>query len=260
MKKARVLIPGLAPPPKQELNPEFIEKNRIVERYLLGQLPPRAVAEFERFCRENPKLLDSIGLADRLNAGLRLLDTAGRAEPWQEKSRPVWQRPQIFAGLLLAVVALGGSTLYLYSRSSGLETERDALQQRVIERPINAAASTRTIAVNPNRTGPVARAMFTIGAGARSEFVQMKINVSWSASSLFHVEIDRRRQGRIARLSRVARNSNGEVIIALNSGALGPGDYSVTLEALYWRGNARPAAWAAFAVAAQDQKLTVSRP
>ena len=36
---------------------------------------------------------------------------------------------------------------------------------------------------------------------------------------------------------------------ALNSAAFGPGNYDLTIEALDWRGQASPAAWAAFEVA-----------
>ena len=41
-----------------------------------------------------PHLLDEIGLPERVNAGLRLLEASGKPEPWQEASRPAWQQPR----------------------------------------------------------------------------------------------------------------------------------------------------------------------
>ena len=56
---------------------DFIARNQVVERYLSGRLPLKGATEFERFCRENPDVLDELGLAERVNAGLRLLDASG---------------------------------------------------------------------------------------------------------------------------------------------------------------------------------------
>ena len=88
---------------------EFIIKNQIVERYLAGRLPPKGVTDFERLIRSRPQLIEELGLADRVNAGLRLLDAAGIAEPWAEKQKKVWEKPLfIFAAAGLAVAALIG--------------------------------------------------------------------------------------------------------------------------------------------------------
>ncbi len=68
---------------------EFIIKNQIVERYLAGRLPPKGVTDFEKLIRSRPQLIEELGLADKVNAGLRLLDAAGIAEPWAEKAEKV---------------------------------------------------------------------------------------------------------------------------------------------------------------------------
>ena len=59
---------------------EFIIKNQVVERYLSGRLPPKGVTDFERLIRSRPELIEELGLPDRVNAGLRLLDAAGIAD------------------------------------------------------------------------------------------------------------------------------------------------------------------------------------
>src|SRR5262249_29517880 len=69
--------PGLSlPAPAPAMDREFIIKNQIVERYLAGRLPPKGVTDFEKLLRSRPQLIEELGLADRVNAGLRLLDAA----------------------------------------------------------------------------------------------------------------------------------------------------------------------------------------
>ena len=52
----------------------------------------------------------------------------------------------------------------------------------------------------------------------------------------------------VAVLTNLARDSNGHLRIALNSSALGPGDYDIAFEGLDWRGTAAPQAWARFTI------------
>jgi hypothetical protein len=102
--------------------------------------------------------------------------------------------------------------------------------------------------VLPSRTGAPKRTMFTIGAGG-AELVEMKTDLSWSNARAFRIGIERADQGTVAVLHNVLKDSNGNVRIALNSAAFGPGTYDVTIEGLDWRGQASPAAWTSFDVA-----------
>lgn len=226
---------------------EFIEKNQIVERYLTGKLPPKGVSDFERVCRENPGLIEELGLASRVNAAIRLLEASGQPEPWQEKPRAFWEKlPFIAAAAALAVVfAVATLVLFLQTRSDAAQIA--ALEADLIERPIDPASSTRAITVLPSRTGPVSRAMFTTGADG-AEFVEMRIDVSWAKTPSFRLLLERSGEGRVLLLHNLLRDSNGNLRVSLNSSALGPGVYTLTIEALNWRGEPTPAAWAAFEV------------
>ena len=65
--------PGLSlPTPAPAMDREFIIKNQIVERYLAGRLPPKGVTDFEKLIRSRPQLIDELGLADKVNAGIVL--------------------------------------------------------------------------------------------------------------------------------------------------------------------------------------------
>src|SRR5262245_46610205 len=91
------LAAGRAPTPASSgtsspMDRDFIARNQIVERYLSGKLPIKGATDFERFCRENPDLLDELGLPERVNAGLRLLEASGKPEPWQEAPKKIWEK------------------------------------------------------------------------------------------------------------------------------------------------------------------------
>lgn len=233
--------------PGHVMDAAFIERNQIVERYLAGKLPPRGVIDFERWCRENPQLVDGIGLPDRINAALKLIEVSGRPEPWAEKPRRFYEKPLAFfiaAALCLAATA---AAVTFSMQGSAAQREVAELRKRVAERPVQPVTTTRDIVLAPSRTGPSRRPVTRLD-GSTGELANLKVDVSWSKFTNFRVLIDRLDQGRVAVLGNQVRDSNGHLRIALNSSALGPGDYQLTMEGLDWRGNAEPQAWVTFAI------------
>lgn len=226
----------------------FIQQNQIIERYLMGRLPLKGAQDFERFCRENPDTVTQLGLPDRINAALRLLDASGQPEPWTQKPLPRWQRPEVIIGLAALAAVLLVATLVLASsvqkKSARILTQQQELQQQ----PLLPVQSTRSITIKPSRQGPPGRSAATIG-GSRAELADLKLDMSWSAYQNFRITIDRLNAGRYAELGNVARDSNGNLRIALNSSALGPGDYAVTIEGLDKWGKPVPQGWTRFSSA-----------
>jgi hypothetical protein len=221
---------------------DFIARNQVVERYLSGRLPLKGATDFERFCRENPDVLDELGLPERVNAGLRLLEASGKPEPWEEPSQPFWQKPQLTIGLAVAIVALAGG-LWFSMNDSAAKTQRiTKLQSQATERALDPATSTREIRLLPSREGGSNTPAITIGGGP-AQLVDFKIDESRSPYKIFRVTIDRIDQGRVAVISELGKDSNGHLRIALNSSALGPGNYQLTIEGLTWRGDAEPDSW-----------------
>lgn len=221
---------------------EYVDKNRIVERYLAGRLSPRGVTDFERFCREHPELLDAIGLPERVNAGLRLLEAGGKPEPWAERPKSFWEKPALVIGLAAAtfatLVVIG--VLAVAFRGRGVAIA--ALEERIATQPLAPATARRTIKLLPSRTGPTTRAAVYVGEGA-TQFIDLKIDVSWSKFQQFRVLIERVGQGRVALVHNLQKDSNGDLRLAFNSSALGPGQYLYTIEGLTWRGEAVGQAW-----------------
>jgi hypothetical protein len=226
----------------------FIEQNQIVERYLAGKLPLKGAQDFERFCRAHPELVTKLGLSERINAGLRLLDASGQPEPWAEKKLAFYQKPAVViaAGALALVFAVASGLLLLSGQKKDQQIAK--LTKLAHDQPLLPSTSTRAIVVQPSRKGPVAGSMVTIGGG-NTELADFKVDVSWSTYTHYKVTIDREDQGRVGVLTNLARDSNGQLRMALNSSALGPGRYDLTLEGLDWRGTPVPQAWAAITIA-----------
>lgn len=230
-------------PPAPVMDRDFIARNQVVERYLSGRLPLKAATEFERFCRDHGELLDEIGLPERVNAGLRLLEASGKPEPWQEAPRPAWQKPQVTLGLAIAVAVLGMTLAGVAANSSSKSHRIAELQKQNSERALDPATSTREIRLLPSRSGASNAPAITIGGGPNAQLVDLKIDESRSAYRAFRVTVDRIDQGRVAVINNLEKDSNGHLRIALNSSALGPGNYQLTLEGLDWRGQPQPDSW-----------------
>jgi hypothetical protein len=245
--KAAPVAAATAVPAAAPMDRDFIARNQVVERYLSGRLPLKGATDFERFCHEHPELLDEIGLPERVNAGLRLLEASGKPEPWQEKAKPKWQRPEVTIGLAAAVAVLGLTLLMLGGNNAGKSSQIAALKKQVFEQPLDPATSTREIRVLPSRSGASNTPAITIGGGA-TQLGDLKIDESRSAFHSFRVTIDRIDQGRVAVITNLNKDSNGNLRLALNSSALGPGAYQFTIEGITWRGETEPDSWVTIGV------------
>jgi hypothetical protein len=221
---------------------DFIARNQIVERYLSGRLPLKGATDFERFCRENPQVLDDIGLPERVNAGLRLLEASGKPEPWQEAPGNAWAKPRVVFALGAVVVVLGIALAVVANGNASKGQKIGKLQKQLTEQPLEPATSTRAIRLVPSHDGASNTPAVVIGSGA-AQLVDFKIDESRSAYKMFQITIDRVDQGRVAVLHNLVKDSNGHLRLALNSSALGPGNYQLTIEGLSWRGDAEPDSW-----------------
>ncbi|MBS0380083.1 MAG: hypothetical protein JSS29_16505 [Proteobacteria bacterium] len=227
---------------------DYIARNQIVERYLSGRLPLKGATDFEQFVAKHPDILDEIGLPERVNAGLRLLEASGKPEPWQEPARPAWQKPQVTVALAVVVALLGVALLVLTGATTSKNRRIAQLQKQVADQPLDPATSTREIRVLPSREGASNSPAITIGGGG-AQLADFKIDESRSPYHVFRVTIDRIDQGRVGIISNLEKDSNGHLRIALNSTALGPGNYQLTIEGLNWRGDSEPDSWVTIGIA-----------
>jgi hypothetical protein len=221
---------------------DFIARNQIVERYLSGRLPIKGATDFERFCKENPALLDELGLPERVNAGLRLLEASGKPEPWQEAPKKFWQRLPLLIGLGVAVIGLAVALGAVWNASSAKTQHIAKLEKQIAAQPLEPAAQTRVVRLLPNYSGSSDTPAVTIGGG-QTQLADLKLDLSRSQYRTFRVTIDRIDQGRVAILHNLMKDSNGHVRIALNTSALGPGNYQFSIDGMTWKGEPVPEAW-----------------
>ncbi|MGP8034886.1 MAG: hypothetical protein ACLPQ6_12205 [Steroidobacteraceae bacterium] len=235
--------------PSRGMDRDFIARNQVVERYLSGKLPIKAATDFERYCKDHPELLDEMGLPERVNAGLRLLEASGKPEPWQEASHPLWQQPAVTIGSA-ALAALLALVLAVVAASSAGKTHKILdLQRQVSERTLDPAASTRVIRLLPNRSSATNTPAIVVGGGAEAMLADLRIDESRSPYREFRVTIDRIDQGRVMVIDNLTKDSNGHLRIALNSSALGPGNYLFTIEGLTMRLEPQPDSWVTVGIA-----------
>jgi hypothetical protein len=240
-------------PPLAKLSREQVELEQMVERYLQGTLALRQKMELEAFCRDNPAYLDDIKLSTRINAGLRLIESAGKPEPWNENRVWFWQT-HWFAGAAVAVVlALIVTAWQFHSRSDYFAQRSAAAEKRLSELPLTPATTSRIVRVVPAGLGKTQGPGIVLGSAAKAEFVTLQFDLAKSDYNHFDLEIERINQGRVAILRGMRRNSNGIVSWSINSSALGPGEYVVALSGLDWRGQAWPAGAVAFDVAVRRE-------
>jgi len=231
-----------APASSVPMDRDFIARNQVVERYLSGRLPLKGATEFEQFVHRHPEILDEIGLPERVNAGLRLLEASGKPEPWQEAPRPSWQKPQVTLALAAVAGVLAVALMVLTGTGAAKSHKIAELQKQANEQPLDPATSTREIRLMPSRSGASNSPAITIGGGG-AQLADFKIDESRSPYHIFRVTIDRIDQGRVGVITNLVKDSNGHLRIALNSTALGPGNYQLTIEGLNWRGDPEPDSW-----------------
>ena len=229
-------------PQSMPMDREFILRNQIAERYLAGRLPVRGTHDFERYCREHPELIHELGLAEKVHASLRLLEAGGIALPWEAKPRQWWEQMPVLIAAVVLAVAGGIAAMTMAGKLAGRDASIVALRQRVAEQPLEPATSTRSVRLVPSRTAPSSRPAVVIGGGS-AQMADLRIDMSWSKFTAFRVSIDRQDQGRVAVINYLLRDSNGDLRLALNSTALGPGTYQFAIEGLTLRSDAIAQAW-----------------
>lgn len=232
--------------PAGRLTEAFINQNAMVERYLTGQLSPKWTQEFERYCREHPRFLTETGIHKRLQAGMDLLVATGQAPaPAKRLSR----FHQLHIGwLLTAVVVLGGSLWATITWSSSLADQIALLRRQANNRTLPLPTSEREIRLLPSRDGVMTSPAIVI-ANRAAQMLDFQIDETRSPYKIFKVTIDRVDQGRVQVISGLQKDPEGHLLINLNSGALGPGNYQLTIEGFTPKGDIEPDSWVTIGIA-----------
>ncbi|HLS82299.1 MAG TPA: hypothetical protein VK025_12930, partial [Steroidobacter sp.] len=73
--------------------------------------------------------------------------------------------------------------------------------------------------------------------------LELYIDASQGPYTQFQLTLDRVDGTRVMQLRRLARDSNRELRLALNSSALDPGEYLLQIEGYTWRGQVQAVGW-----------------
>jgi hypothetical protein len=251
---------------------KYIENEHIVDRYLAGELTVREARDFEKYCLEYPQFLSSLPIPVRLKArlarrpmedsetgmfpaipssatrtALQVTDEGFDADEEDEK----WQRASgggsgshvltLLLGVAL-IAAIGGLIAYGMHANS-LSDKIRQLQREVKVTQMQAPGSKQTYRLQLVGSQP-AQATLALGRMQPPQLMELILNASQEPYNQFQITIDKVDGGRVMQINRIARDSNKEVRIALNSSAFGPGDYVLRIEGYTWKGQLQPVGWA----------------
>lgn len=246
---------------------KYIENEHIVDRYLAGELTVREAREFEQYCREHPEMLNELPIPVRLKARLsrrpqedsetgifktipssvthaavQAIDDGFDYEGEQESTRLAGASKAILAGLALALLASLAGLIFYAMRAGDLEHRLLTAQRESRSTRMQAPSAVQTYRVQPARAQPN-EATLQLGWLTPPQLLELHIDVSEGKFTQFQVTIDKIGEGRLMQIRRLARDSNRELRLGLNSSAFGPGEYMLKLDAYNWRGQTQEYGW-----------------
>jgi len=174
---------------------------------------------------------------------LPLPDPPGPGDAREPVELRWWQRP-VSVAALVGLAAL----LLVFALASQMNARRDRslaaeLESRVKTLTLRAPTRERTLRVRPNPRSWSAAPDAQLRWPEPPEMIEVLLPVGYARFPAFAVTIDKADHGRMMVLQRVVPDSNGDLRIALNSTAFGPGEYRLRLQGYTWRGQRVDAGW-----------------
>jgi hypothetical protein len=258
----------------------YIESQRIVQRYLSGDLTVREAREFERYCADHPDVLNSLPIPVRVKAKMARKpgeaadaasdtgsdfgdelgmpsnsalaaagldadeaddDDSDDEAPSRWQSSPEGARRWVMVLGFALLLALGG-IVWLLMQSSAMEKDLKTQLRDAKALQLRPPGSVQTYRVTPSKTQPSSPTI-NVGNPESAVSIDLYVNLSDGQYNTFLVTIDDVERGRVAQVRRVARDSNRELRLSLNSSAFGKGDFDIKLEGYTWRGDTVPVGW-----------------
>lgn len=257
----------------------YIEANNIVARYLSGDLTVREAREFERFCAEHPEVSNNFPIPVRVKAKMQFkaaeaaasgefdptVQTGAFIRPQIESissvavddededdsdderepksiARRIREASPVTLVLSLALMLMTVLTGVYWLRGNALRDELRETQLAAKSVSMRPPGTVREYRVALSSAQPSAPTM-NIGYPDPPQLVELRVDMSKGRYNMFLVTIDSVQDGRVMQVRRVARDSNGEVRLSLNSSAFGRGDVDLQFAGYTWRGETVPVGW-----------------
>lgn len=252
------------------MDAETIKAQRIVERYLSGDLPAMEARVFEKFCQEHPEVVEQFAIPVRLKSKLSAKHFDGThtsvfsampstierietriPEPMVAKRKVVEDDEvehdsrigdsRVGRMLMILLVLCVGLAGYLFMQNQDQKAQIKTLSAKAKVLKIRAPGTTQSLKFVPSETRPVSP-QYTISL-AEAKLYDIHLDVSSMKYSSYSMTIDKIDEARIVIIRRMAADTNKEVRFSINSSAFGAGDYEFKLEGINYRGDSAVAGW-----------------
>lgn len=248
---------------------KYIEAEHIVDRYLSGDLTVREAREFEEYCHDHPEALKSMPIPVRLKARLA-------RRPAQESETGVFKAipssvthaalqateegfdleeerrfssgggggasRALVIGLVFALVAAVAGVVAYAIQANTLSTQLRTAERAAKAVQMQAPGSTQNYKIELVRAKPAAPTL-NVGWMTPPLWMNLYIDVSEAKYAQFIITVEKIDGGLVMQMRRIARDSNRELRVTLNSSAFGPGDYLFRVEGYNSRGQTEVVGW-----------------
>jgi hypothetical protein len=249
---------------------KYIEAEHIVDRYLSGDLTVREAREFEEYCNDHPEALKAMPIPVRLKARLArrpaensetgvfkaipssvthaALEATEEGFDLEEEERQFSSGPRVggsravFIGLVFALIAAVAGVIAYAVQANSLSKQVRSMERAAHSAQMQAPGTTQNYRVALVRAKPEAPTL-NLGWLQPPQWMNLYIDVSEGKYTQFMITVEKVDGGLVMQLRRVARDSNRELRLTLNSSAFGPGDYLFRVEGYNWRGQTEVVGW-----------------
>jgi hypothetical protein len=249
---------------------KYIEAEHIVDRYLSGDLTVREAREFEEYCNEHPEALKAMPIPVRLKARLArrpaetsetgvfkaipssvthaALQATEEGFDLDEEERRFSSGPKVggsravFIGLVFALIAAVAGVIAYAMQANSLSKQVRTMERAAKATQMQAPGSTQNYKLELVRNKP-AQATLNLGWLSPPQWMNLYIDVSEGKYTQFMITVEKVDGGLVMQMRRVARDSNRELRLTLNSSAFGPGEYLFRVEGYNWRGQTEVVGW-----------------
>ena len=248
---------------------KYIDAEHIVDRYLSGDLTVREAREFEEYCHDHPEALKSMPIPVRLKARLArrpaqesetgvfkaipssvthaALQATEEGFDLEEERRfsggsSLGGSRALFIGLVFALIAAVAGVVAYAMQANALSKQLRTVERAAKAVQMQAPGSTQNYKVELVRAKPAAPTL-NVGWLTPPQWMNLYIDVSEGKYTQFMITVEKVDGGLVMQLRRIARDSNRELRMTLNSSALGPGDYLFRVEGYNWRGQTEVIGW-----------------
>jgi hypothetical protein len=240
---ARTISPDKSSPPTPRFDRKFIEDHKLVERYLENKLPFKGARDLENWCRANPDYLEELKMSERAQSSLKLLEAAGSAPDLREEKPPWWKHINVLFGLCAVAFLSLVAFWFLFGKYELLKGALEDTKTQMTQGSLMQPAVETTVRVSPDHSPGIDHARIVLNHTA-PQLMEVHLDLGYTQKlNQFRVIVDKKDQGRAMILNYLLKDSNGELVITLNSTGLSQGIYTVRIEALPYHGTPLPVGW-----------------